>query len=104
MDKNRQSYIKYKLKDNHSSKPRNTNIASVFYKAGFIESWGRGILKIEKGFKDAGLKAPEFKEHCGGVLVVLYRPTNDMLSKGNAPPKYHPSITQVLAKHHQSRI
>jgi len=35
-----------KLLGPHTSKPRNVNIASVFYKAGFIESWGRGILKI----------------------------------------------------------
>lgn len=93
-----------KLKDKHSSKPRNTNIASVFYKAGFIESWGRGILKIEKGFKDAGLKAPEFKEHCGGVLVVLYRPTNDMLSEENAPSKHHPSTSQASSEQNLSSI
>jgi len=37
-----------KLLGPHTSKPRNVNIASVFYKAGFIESWGRGILKIQK--------------------------------------------------------
>jgi ATP-dependent DNA helicase RecG len=31
-----------KLKRVHSSYPRNTNIASAFFKAGYIESWGRG--------------------------------------------------------------
>ncbi|MBQ9279413.1 MAG: putative DNA binding domain-containing protein [Lachnospiraceae bacterium] len=62
-----------KLLGQHSSKPRNVNIASVFYKAGFIESWGRGILKIQKGFEDAGMKAPLFEEDCGGVRVTLYR-------------------------------
>ena len=30
----------------HSSKPRNYNIAEVFYRSGFIKSWGRGIKKI----------------------------------------------------------
>ena len=29
-----------KLKENHSSYPRNPNIAGVFFKAGYIESWG----------------------------------------------------------------
>ena len=61
------------LLSQHSSKPRNANIASVFYKAGFIESWGRGILKIQKAFKEAGMKAPLFEEDCGGVRVTLYR-------------------------------
>ena len=30
----------------HASSPYNPNIAHVFYLAGFIESWGRGIEKI----------------------------------------------------------
>ena len=30
----------------HTSRPRNKNIANAFYRAGFIESWGRGIQKI----------------------------------------------------------
>ncbi len=67
-----------KLLSQHSSKPRNVNIASVFYKAGFIESWGRGILKIRKGFEDAGIKAPLFEEDCGGVRVTLFRKIEDV--------------------------
>lgn len=34
------------LKGKHPSRPRNKNIAEVFFKAGFIEAWGRGISKI----------------------------------------------------------
>jgi ATP-dependent DNA helicase RecG len=34
------------LKKHHLSKPRNFLLADVFYKAGFIESWGSGTLKI----------------------------------------------------------
>ena len=60
-----------KLLGPHTSKPRNVNIASVFYKAGFIESWGRGILKIQKGFADSGIKAPLLEEDCGGGACVL---------------------------------
>lgn len=67
-----------KLLGQHSSKPRNVNIASVFYKAGFIESWGRGILKIRKGFEDAGIKSPLFEEDCGGVRVTLFRKIEDV--------------------------
>lgn len=67
-----------KLLGQHSSKLRNVNIASVFYKAGFIESWGRGILKIRKGFEDAGIKSPLFEEDCGGVRVTLFRKIEDV--------------------------
>ncbi len=62
------------LMESHSSKPRNPNIAEVFYKAGFIESWGRGISKIRNGFASAGLPDPKFEESCGGILVTMYRP------------------------------
>lgn len=30
----------------HKSKPRNKLISSVFYRAGYIETWGRGIEKV----------------------------------------------------------
>ena len=40
------------LKD-HDSEPRNRNIANVFYRAGFIENWGRGIDKIKERLKCA---------------------------------------------------
>ena len=33
------------LMQKHASNPYNPNIAHVFYLAGFIESWGRGIEK-----------------------------------------------------------
>lgn len=34
-----------KLKEKHSSYPRNKHIAEVFFRAGYIESWGRGSRK-----------------------------------------------------------
>jgi ATP-dependent DNA helicase RecG len=58
----------------HRSYPRNRNIANTFYKAGFIESWGRGISKITVGFKRVGAKAPTFENNDGGVLITMYRP------------------------------
>ena len=39
-------YTPETLLTQHSSKPRNKNIAYAFFKAGFIESWGRGYKKI----------------------------------------------------------
>ena len=57
----------------HSSQPRNKHIAAAFYKAGFIESWGRGVSKIIEGFVSAGLPAPTFEEHCGGLLLTIPR-------------------------------
>ena len=67
---------KAKLHEPHASNARNKNIAFAFYKAGFIEAWGRGISKIVTQFTAAGLKEPKFEDFCGGVRVTIYRNTD----------------------------
>ena len=62
-----------KLLERHASYPRNKNIAEVFYRAGFIESWGRGIRKIVDGMTQAGLARPKIEDADGGVRVTIYR-------------------------------
>jgi ATP-dependent DNA helicase RecG len=57
----------------HPSKPTNKTIATIFFKAGFIEAWGRGISKITNGFACANLNEPIFEEAFGGILVTLFR-------------------------------
>ena len=61
------------LMNKHSSRPRNKNIANAFFKAGFIESWGRGYEKIFEGFEAAGLPMPTIEEADGGVRVTFQR-------------------------------
>ena len=63
------------LKIDHLSKPRNTLIAEVFYKAGFIESWGRGTLKILSECKNEGLPEPEFESR-GHQFSITFRKTD----------------------------
>ena len=62
-----------KLKTEHISKPRNVLLAGAFYKAGFIESWGRGTIKIVEKCLEQGLPEPDFKEEFGVVTVQFYR-------------------------------
>ena len=64
----------------HISKPRNKLIANVFYKAGFIESWGRGISKVCKDFASAGLQKPTFTNFWNGSLVQIQRPATNLLT------------------------
>lgn len=61
------------LKKSHSSKPRNELLADVFFKAGLIEAWGRGTIKITDECKKAGLPEPEFKEEFSGFSVYFYK-------------------------------
>lgn len=57
----------------HSSRPRNKNIANAFFKAGFIDAWGRGYKKIREGFESVGLPMPKVENFCGGVQVTFQR-------------------------------
>jgi ATP-dependent DNA helicase RecG len=57
------------LKRWHRSRPRNELLADVFFKAGMIEAWGRGTVKIVDECKKAGLPEPEFREEFGGLSV-----------------------------------
>ena len=68
-----EGYTEETLMGNHSSKPRNRNIANVMFKAGFIDTWGRGYMKIREGFEAAGLPMPKVQNFCGGVQVTVQR-------------------------------
>ena len=76
----------------HSSRPRNKNIASVFYRAGFIESWGRGIDKICDALAEANLPEPKIEAFCGGVKLTIMRP------KGETNPVLEANKNQVTKK------
>lgn len=62
-----------KLRKNHSSYPRNRNIANVFFKAGYIESWGRGTNKIIDTCIEAGLPEPLIEEEQGGFGITFLK-------------------------------
>ena len=61
----------------HESITRNPLIAEICYKAGYIDSWGRGVEKISEACKAAGLAKPVFRECSGGVLVELLRTSSE---------------------------
>ena len=59
------------LLGSHTSKPYNPDIARVFYRAGYIESWGRGIQKICDACKNLGTEEPEYIVHGEDIMVRL---------------------------------
>lgn len=61
------------LKKPHSSYPRNELLADIFFKAGFIEAWGSGTLKIVNKCRQASLPEPEFSEMTGGFLTSFFK-------------------------------
>ena len=48
------------LMQRHRSNPFNPSIANVFYRAGYIEAWGRGIQKICESCRELGIPDPEY--------------------------------------------
>ena len=59
------------LLQKHSSNPYNPDIANVFFLAGYIESWGRGIEKIVDESKSFNGITPKFR-YDGGLWVEFY--------------------------------
>jgi ATP-dependent DNA helicase RecG len=85
------------LKKKHASYPRNPIIAEAFFHAGFIESWGRGTIKIIEECIDAGLPDPRIEEVTGGVSVTLFKDiyTEDYLSNLNLNDRQKDAIRVV---------
>ena len=64
------------LKQKHPSRPANRNVAELFFKAGYIEVWGRGIGKIFNTCKSAGLPEPVIEEYAGGIQITFLKKEN----------------------------
>ena len=46
-----------------------SDIANKFFRAGYIESWGRGMLKMIDECTKVGLPEPEFNFDFNGLMV-----------------------------------
>ena len=60
------------LLDKHSSQPFNPDVANAFFRAGMIESWGRGIEKITETCKIAGVPTPELRCEPTGLWMIFH--------------------------------
>jgi ATP-dependent DNA helicase RecG len=56
----------------HRSRPYNPKIAYAFYRAGYIETWGRGIERITTACKDAGKPEPLFEASPSEISVTFF--------------------------------
>lgn len=53
----------------HPSKPYNPDIANALFRSGYIESWGRGTLKMIKECIEAGIPQPLYHYDMSGFFV-----------------------------------
>ena len=66
----------------HNSMPHNPRIAHVFYLAGFIESWGRGVEKIFRSCRSNGMDEPVYTIHPRDLLIRFDAPKELIIHKG----------------------
>ena len=71
------------LMGKHASLPYNPDIAHIFYLAGFIESWGRGIEKICDSLKADSLPMPEYTVHPGDIMIKFTGPEDRIVRVNN---------------------
>lgn len=57
----------------HSSKPFNPDIANAFFRSGYIESWGRGTVKIIEKCVEAGLPSPTYHYEASDFWLTFYK-------------------------------
>ena len=57
--------------ERHRSQPYNPNIANGFFRAGYVETWGRGIEKICEACKEHGVRLPEYTLHMEDIMIKL---------------------------------
>lgn len=59
------------LLQRHQSRPYNPKIARAFFRAGYIESWGRGIQKIFEVCNEYGALQPKYVVHSEDIMLKM---------------------------------
>jgi len=57
------------LLEKHASRPYNPDIANALFRSGYIESWGRGTIKIIRECKQAGIPEPVFSYNSSDISI-----------------------------------
>ncbi len=60
-----------KLMGKHPSNPFNPLLASAFFRAGYVESWGRGIEKIHRECFKHDIAPPAFDPSMSGLMLTF---------------------------------
>jgi len=72
-----------KLIVRHPSQPFNPDIANTFFRAGYVEAWGRGTINMISECRKKGILPPRFIYDFSGFIVELYKYTEKELKNKN---------------------
>lgn len=81
----------------HDSIPYNPDIANVFYRAGYIEHWGRGIEKICDECKELGVDLPVYELRGNGLRVSFKALQSALIKDSKTPKRQIDVLDDVLA-------
>ena len=69
------------LQKKHPSIPYNPLVASAFFRAGYIEAWGRGIEKMNNECRRAGISAPDINYEFAGLMITFQAKIREKLEE-----------------------
>lgn len=81
----------------HNSRPYNPDLADTFYRAGYIEAWGRGIQKICEACEELGAPMPEYILIGDDLTVKLSAFESAAISEPKTPKRQNGGLNGGLA-------
>ena len=92
-----------RLLGKHPSRPFNPLLANAFFRAGYIESWGRGIEKMNRACIQHRSKPPEYDFGMAGLMLTMRAGSEQLKAAGaaedtpqNTPQKTTQKTTQKM--------
>lgn len=85
----------------HKSMPFNPSIANAFYRAGYIEAWGRGIQKICEACQELGTPNPEYTILGNDLTVKFTALKSAKISEFKTPNRQNGGLNGVLEEETQ---
>ena len=67
-----QGWTLKRLLGKHPSDPPNPLLANAFFRAGYIESWGRGIEKIRRECREHDIEPPVYDFEMSGLMLTFH--------------------------------
>lgn len=84
------------LMERHKSRPYNPDIANTFFRAGYVETWGRGIQKICEACKRHGTPEPEYTVLGGDITVKFIALKTPRASDSKVPKSQSDTLNDTL--------
>ena len=96
-----QDWTVERLMGKHPSIPYNPLLANAFFRAGYVESWGRGIEKIHRECEEYGAPPPLFDYDASGLMLTIS--ADPLRAKAIVGENFGENFGENLSEH-QKRI